>query len=271
MDDDELLIAADLNFVEFFRDAARRGGGAVLDEGGVTLTAGPTPFPVMANAALRTDPTVPAAEVVARADDFFGRHDRGYTLFAQDGRDADLAAAGEAAGLVPGLVDMPEMTLSARLEDAEPPPGTELRRVVDADGQRDYAEVSARAYAGYGFDPDAMRTALGRLDVLYAPHIWSVVGYVDDEPASAAMTMVSNGIAGIYWVGTTEAARGRGLGEACTRAVTNAGFDMGARAASLQASHMGEPIYRRMGYVSHYRYLGHVRFEPAKPARGAGA
>jgi hypothetical protein len=52
------------------------------------------------------------------------------------------------------------------------------------------------------------------------------------------------------------------LGEAVTRAVTNRAFDEGAAVVTLQASPMGEPIYRRMGYEERYRYSTFVRFEP---------
>jgi GNAT superfamily N-acetyltransferase len=75
------------------------------------------------------------------------------------------------------------------------------------------------------------------------------------------MTVVTHGVAGIYWVGTTPAARGRGLAELCARAADNAGFDLGARITSLQASVMGEPVYRRMGYVEVTRYPYLARIE----------
>jgi len=97
---------------------------------------------------------------------------------------------------------------------------------------------------------------------LAAPNVYSVVAYLDGTPAAAAQTILSHGIAGVYWVGTIEEARGRGLGEAVTRAVTNEAFDRGATANSLQASVMGEPIYRRMGYEEIYRYTTYTRLTP---------
>jgi predicted acetyltransferase len=68
------------------------------------------------------------------------------------------------------------------------------------------------------------------------------------------MAIVNNGVAGIYWVGTTERARGQGLGRALTAAAVNAGLDLGAELASLQASPMGEPIYRAMGFEKIFDY-----------------
>ena len=68
------------------------------------------------------------------------------------------------------------------------------------------------------------------------------------------MTIVSHGVAGIYWVGSLERARGMGIGRAVTAAATNAGFDLGADVASLQASPMGGPIYTAMGFETVYDY-----------------
>ena len=68
------------------------------------------------------------------------------------------------------------------------------------------------------------------------------------------MTIVSHGVAGIYWVGSTEEARGRGLGWTLTAAAVDAGLDMGAETASLQASPMGESLYRRMGFETVFDY-----------------
>ena len=89
-------------------------------------------------------------------------------------------------------------------------------------------------------DPDGRR-GLGTLDVLRAPHVVAFVAEVDGTVAAGAMVIVTHGVAGVYWVGTRPEGRGKGLAELCTRAAGNAGFDLGARVAGLQASVMGEP------------------------------
>ena len=77
------------------------------------------------------------------------------------------------------------------------------------------------------------------------------------------MTTVLDGVGFVGWVGTTEAARGRGAGAAITVAATNAAFDRGARLASLQASPMGESIYARLGYRELFNYRLWARARPA--------
>jgi predicted GNAT family acetyltransferase len=72
------------------------------------------------------------------------------------------------------------------------------------------------------------------------------------------MIIFSPLVAGVYWVGTTSGARKTGLAEACTRYVTNAALEQGARAVTLQASPMGEPIYTRLGYRTFDRLRWYV-------------
>ena len=48
--------------------------------------------------------------------------------------------------------------------------------------------------------------------------------------------------------------RGKGLAAACTVAATNEALRRGAEVVSLQASSMGEDLYRRLGYEELYCY-----------------
>ena len=102
-------------------------------------------------------------------------------------------------------------------------------------------------------------------DLLSTDRVHSVVAMSDDGPLAAAQLVMSEpidgvAVAGVYYVGTLEAARGKGLGELVTGAVTNKGFDLGAGFASLQATDMGAPVYSRMGYELLTTYRGLVRF-----------
>ena len=101
---------------------------------------------------------------------------------------------------------------------------------------------------------EAARAVFGETESLVAPQVAAFIVRHKNVPVAAAMTLIAARVAGIYFVGTVPEARGRGLGELSTRAATNAGFDLGAGAAILQASVAGEPLYRRMGYQLLTRY-----------------
>ena len=141
-----------------------------------------------------------------------------------------------------------------RLEDPPEPAGTELRWVTDEAGIRDFLAVNSVAYASLGMPVEVLGDLIVPGPRFLEPHVQTVVAYLEDEPVAAAQTLLSHGIAGVYWVGTVEAARGKGLAESVTRAVTNRAFDLGAGANTLQASPMGGPIYLRMGYETIYHY-----------------
>jgi ribosomal protein S18 acetylase RimI-like enzyme len=258
---EELIELSDLNVAEANREFSRRAGGTVHDEDGLLLFAGAHSLPVLCNSVMRTGGAVVPAEVLERADAFFAPRERGYTVYVRAHADQDLRAAALAAGFVE-LGDSPAMVLERRLPDALPPPGVTLKRLETTTEATQFADIMAIAYESLGMPLD-VAPAMLTYDVLTGPHIVTFIAHLDDgTPAAGAMCILTHGVAGIYWVGTMPAARGKGLAELCTRAAGNAGFDMGARVASLQASVMGEPVYRRMGYIEVTRYPWVVRFEP---------
>jgi ribosomal protein S18 acetylase RimI-like enzyme len=262
MDSREALVLSDCNLAEATREMARWHRSAELWETGDGLfAAGADAFPVgYANAAMALGPDAPADPhaLLAEADAFFSARGRGYTLWTRGHLDADLAAAAESAGLRP-FSTAPGMLLEAPLSDAPLPDGASLAPVGDAAGVRDFASVSARAYAPLGMPSEVCARIFSMPERLLRPHVLSVVAYLDGAPVSAAQAILSHGVAGIYWVGSAPEARKRGLGEACTRQVGNAAFERGARCVVLQASQQGEPIYRRMGYREITRYAWWLR------------
>ena len=252
-----LLDLADRNFCEFNREGARATRGVVHEEAGLLFFVPGHRFPVGATGVMRTDPAVAADEVIARARDFFAPRRQGYTFVLCAHQDGDVIAALEAAG-ISRFSNSPGMAIEQRLPDAPLPTQVAVHRVVDAAGARAFGRVSGTAYATLGMPSRIADAQFEDERMLVQPHVAAFVASLEDVPVAAAMTLVSHGVAGIYWVGTTPDARGRGIAEACTRMVTNAGFDLGARVAALQASVMGEPIYRRMGYREITRYPWYV-------------
>jgi len=258
MDPTALLQLADLNLLEFNRENARATrGGLVHEEGGLVFFMPGHRFPVGFTGVMRTERAVPADAVIARAREFFAPRGHGYTFCLMQHRDDDLIAALEAAGLS-RFGNSPGMAVDHRLPEAPPPPGVTFDRVGDPAGARDFGLVSGSAYATYGMPPQVAHAQFEDDRMLSQSHVAAFVARLEDAPVAAAMTLVTHGVSGVYWVGTTPEARGRGLAEACTRLATNAGFDMGARVAVLQASVMGEPIYLRMGYREITRYPWYV-------------
>ena len=256
MNRDELILLGDLNYIEALREQTRACDGAIVEEDGIALMQGPGPHPIL-NYAVRLDPDLEVRTALLVMTEFFGAHRHGFTLVLRNADDeSDLGDAAKRVGLV-DLLAPPEMMIEKPLPEKAPPLGAELREVTDAKGLADFRTVAAEAWMTYGIPSSVTGEIFSNEDFLIAPHIAAVVCYERDKPASGALVLLSHGIAGIYWVSTVSTGRGRGFAEACTRWVTNRAFDLGARAVSLQASPMGHPIYKRMGFteLATYRLL----------------
>jgi hypothetical protein len=254
MNDAELLERADCNYIEFNRESARStAGGVVHEEDGLVFFAPGHRFPVGFTGVIRTDRRVTAADTVARAKEWFLGRGLGFTFAVMEHRDADIVALLEEAG-VSRFGNMPGMLLDAPLAEKPLAPGISVERVTSEAQAREFADISGAAYATYGMPPKIAREQFADAAFFRQTHVAAFLARIGDAASAAAMTMVSHEVAGVYWVGTTPEARGRGLAELCTRRAGNAGFEMGAKVAALQASVMGEPIYKRMGYreVTHY-------------------
>ncbi len=266
MTEAELHRLLHLNFQAFSRETARWSGraGEIVERDGLLLMASGSTFPVEFNALWRLDPTVPAADAIAAADAWFGAKGRVYGAHVRpdDPEDQDLAAALEAAGFL-GLEPHPEMVCRARIDPEVVPDDVELRWVTDAAGMADVVAINDEAYQTLGMPAGPAVDAITDAARYTDPHIHTVVAHLDGRPVATAQTVLSHGIAGVYWVGTRAEARGRGLGEVVTRAVTNRAFDLGAAVVGLQASSMGQPIYARIGYEIAYDYRTFLRLTPA--------
>jgi hypothetical protein len=243
-----------LSHVDYFRDASRRGrGGAVHDDDGLVLYAGPHPLPTLVNGAVRIAPGLDAFEALERARAFFAPRHRGFSVYTLVGRDDDLAEAADEAGMTSFGDPAPLMVLSETRRPADSPDGVRIEWARTPAQVADAAAVCADAYAVYGMPADVAAACLVPATAL-APHVATIVAYDEEGPAATASVMATHGVGYIAWVGTAQRAMRRGLGEAVTGAATDAGHELGARMTTLLASPMGAPVYERMGFVT----VGHL-------------
>jgi hypothetical protein len=234
--------------------------GALHEEDGALLVAGGSWIPLIGNGAFRTEETVAPGALLARADTFFARRKRGYTVKVREsGEDADLAEACEAHGLVAFGDPIPQMICRRRLERTVPPADVCLREVRDEEGIADFAAVNTDAYATYGMPAEVFVDMFDRPGrILASPQTSIVVGYRGTRPVATALSFV-----------TVADARHLSLGRFVTEWATNSAFDRGATSVTLQASAMGEPLYARLGYETQYHYREYVRWEaPTSPPMG---
>jgi hypothetical protein len=246
---------AHLNLIDASRRFFALDPDAEVEAGDGRLFGAGTPeHPVISNAVFRANDDLGGSELIERAKEFFGERGRGFSVWVRDGRpeDADLIEAAEAAGLRT-IYEMPEMILTSPPRPVPASSGTDLRRLRTTEDAADFWEVARPSYGDLGWPPEVFEHYTDSTGLL-AEDVAAFTAYRDGAPVAIAMTIVSHGVAGIYWVGALRSARGAGLGRAMTTAATEAGLELGADFASLQASPMGKPIYEAMGFETAYDY-----------------
>lgn len=245
---------ADANLVESIREHARWQTPCEWTESdGVLLVAGCTTLPVSYwNCVARTDASLPAEEVLARARRFFGERGRKFNAFVRTGVDDDLDALLQTQSFQLRS-DSPCMIIDQPLAEPVVPDGVRVETFSSVQHVADAAAVLADAYSVFGLPSAEVTAMFSQADRLLSPRIAGYIAYRNGKPASTAMTIFSGESAGLYWVGTVQNGQRGGLGEICTRLATNAGFARGAKIVTLQASPYGEPIYHRLGYQTYGR------------------
>jgi GNAT superfamily N-acetyltransferase len=243
------LARLDAGFVEYFRETGRwQLGSEALEKDGLLLVAGTRRFAGMVNLAARLDPALSPESVLGRAREFFHARQRGFSLYVRGEPDRDLEEYALAEGAFAPSEGGPWMVLRQRPAETPHVPGIRLDAVTDARGLEAVRAVSREAYLPSGLPHEVTDSALANESAIRAPHIRFFVAWDGDAPLATAACHLHAGVAGIYWVGTRDAARRRGLGTLVTHAAVHWGFDQGADLSALQASEMGFPIYQAMGF-----------------------
>ncbi|MEY4577179.1 MAG: hypothetical protein RL701_1882 [Pseudomonadota bacterium] len=256
----ELLLLADQNMAEFFREQARwLPGFQLVERDDVLWVAGGTRFPggpLNCVLPLTSRGAADPERVIAEARTHFTALDRGFSVHAPAHFGAGLARACIAENLTrigdtPGMVlEQPVALATRELDGAE----VSVRLVDSPLMAADFSEVCAGAYEALGMPAAVTRKVFSLPERWRNPYWHTFVVYERERAVSAAALLFSHGIAGIYWVATSADARSKGYGELVTRHASHHAFKAGARCVILQASPFGEPIYRKLGFREITRY-----------------
>ena len=244
-----LTDAIERNCIDFFMEYGRGPGGEVHEERGVTWFATGLPHPLF-NGVMAAD--LAPDEIEGRIDDLAGefrtRHLPLEWTVGSSTRPRDLGRALEAKGLrqvlrVPGMA-------------------VPLADVPDEHLPEGFAIAPARERADLEL---ALRVALTTFEipVVLVPRLVDLesslpeshrevtqvfLGRLRGRPVGSSVLFLSGGVAGVYFVGTLPGVRGRGIGRAMTVMALQAGRERGYRFGALQATAMGVPVYRRLGF-----------------------
>lgn len=226
------------NLRSAFRIAARTPGGAALEQDGVVAAITPAArYLSIFNGVVYADAATLDAALpqLARAYDDAGVQAWTVWIPEEDRAAAELvAAAGHALDASPRA-----MACELAALDLVAPARLDYQRDLPVET---FETLTMR---GFGGRPEHARGALAGFDEERAHRY---IAIADGEAAATVGVWDDEGDAGIYYVSTLPAARGRGLATALmTRALLDA-RERGCETTSLQATKMGRPVYARLGF-----------------------
>ena len=193
-----------------------------------------------------------AEEMLNKAEDFFNDLGLDYTVWVREHADFELEKLLKHKGLSPSRrPGSAVMAIDQRINSAELPDGYKVKGVNSRQEVEDFSKVVKEAFDKNQEQIDKMYE---EDESIVSENTIAFVIYRNDKPVSSVLTVLSEEVAGVYWVGTLEVARGRGLGSYITQIATNAGFDSGKNLVILQASEAGERVYTKLGYQTISRY-----------------
>lgn len=246
----ELMPAFDANLVEFWATYGRAPNYEAYEREDIVRCMTDVPFPLFNGVyytQLNHDAVATEIEKLKAAVQRWQM--AAFWWVGPSSKPHDLSTRLEQAGLAQaGYVTNMVVNLNDLDTDTPLPPEFSLQVVEDKETLDTWAHVVA---IGSELPPNAneplrvLEQAVG----IRPKHLSRrYIGYVNDVPVATSVLVLHAGVAGIYAVSTLEAYRQRGIGAAMTRLPLLDAHVLGYQVGTLQATQMGEPIYRRLGF-----------------------
>lgn len=254
----ELAEAIVENRTQAFSSFGRLPGGTLLSTDKVSGVIPPVrlPAPLCAcvlDAQLSEDGAAEEAKEII--EHFQGR---GLPFVWQTGpgtRPRDLGAELDRCGMQ-HVFDLSGMALHLdELRRTRVPRGLETTRVSTRDELRGWARAFRTAF-GLSEGSERGIADLMRASWEHGQGSWHLyIGMLAEQPVASSAMYLGEDAAGIYFVGTIPAARGRGIGTWMTHLPMVDAREMGKRWSVLHAAPPAQKVYRRMGFKE-YCQLG---------------
>lgn len=165
-----------------------------------------------------------------------------------------LQPAGEAPNMVIDLSALSSIPISIENFRIE-----KVNKVDNPEGQALWARTTAK---GFGV-PDSVGAEIAEFEATFNDSHYKAchhyIGYLDNMPVASSVMILNSGVAGIYAVATDPEARCKGIGSAMTRMPLLEAKEMGYNVGILQASAMGYPVYKRLGFQEIFKFRTYLQ------------
>jgi GNAT superfamily N-acetyltransferase len=151
------------------------------------------------------------------------------------------------------LLRFPAMSLRSDQYTVPKPCELDITPVLTPDHLHEWSKLVGGGFWKMGAE------AVNLLDELYLPllgetRLTLTLGLIRNQPVATTMVFLSRESGGVYLVYVDPAHRRVGVGSAMMAEAIRRIFDHGCERVILQASRAGEPLYRKLGFVTDFDY-----------------
>lgn len=231
-------------------------GGSSEDVGGALCWYSTSYVPVFNGAAI-FDESLFNKPTIRMIEDYFEPRDRPYSIMTLDALTPQAARVLAPFHYVE-YDSMPAMWLEGR--PADNPPGSPDVWVKQVDNPVPLAVFRRILSNVFYLSISEVNLVLGER-TLQIPHVRHYLGWIGNIPVGTASLVLSEGVAGVWNVGTLPEYRHRGVAATLMHHILNEARSLGYENSMLLASNEGQPLYDRLGYKT----LSHIRvYVPAR-------
>ena len=254
-----LIHAIENNIFPFFQSFDQWPRAEIHDEAEILWTITNVPFPLL-NCVLRA--RIPPDKIDSTIEAVIARGKmHGVPLLwltGPESQPADLGIHLERHGFISELSAGMAIDLAQLKEDLPIPTGFTCQQVTGTAALRIWGQVFGAAFGA----PDSAVEALCDLTLCTGlDKMRCYLGWLNGKAVAISSLFLGEGVAGIYNVATLPEARRRGIGALITSLPLREARTEGYKAGVLQASQMGEPVYRSLGFQE-YCKIGFYEWEP---------
>jgi GNAT superfamily N-acetyltransferase len=239
----ELIARAQAAYAAMFVAVASCAPDARIERRDGLLLVGPAAVLPRYNAAFAYETPADPRATIAAGVAFFAALGSRWMLKASGAAADALDAAARTAGMV--HEQEPGMLLTA-LGDAAAPASLAIAPVEDVASLWTFDQTMQA-----GFEstlPIAEPAVMDAGTLVRVPELRFFLGHCDGAPVATATLFARDGVACIADISVVPAYRRRGFGAAITAHALTEGRKQGCAIAYLEASELGAPVYRRLGF-----------------------
>lgn len=130
------------------------------------------------------------------------------------------------------------------------PKGMKIKEVLNLEELKTWTDVLVKSFEfpifSKSYKKYFINAGLKNLDFHY------YLGFFNGTPVASSILYKGDGAGGIFYIGTLHEARGKGIAKTMVYHLLNEAKNKGYAISVLQASEMGYPLYKKIGFKEYY-------------------